>query len=222
MAFLRRRTRERDEPTDDIDFTDSVDAFAELIDREWGRLAHAGTWLTGLERVEIAAEARRAIHGAPAGGTLPPPHAEAARRVAVDAATIRPDDIARWGDDGLDEWTYVELVGVVSRLAAIDVATFGLGWSERDLPAPVEGEPSRIRPDDAEVTTGWVPTVGPASAPSALSAVTAEHDAMFAVHSELYLSIMQMGELDIVRDGLTRPQMELVAARTSMLNDCFY
>lgn len=51
---------------------------------------------------------------------------------------------------------------------------------------------------------------------------TGSGDAMFDVHGALYLTIQEMGDLEIVRDGLERAQMELVAARTSMLNDCFY
>ena len=45
---------------------------------------------------------------------------------------------------------------------------------------------------------------------------------LFDVHGVLYLTIEQMGNHSTVRDGLTRAQMELAAARTSYLNDCFY
>ncbi|NIR35295.1 MAG: hypothetical protein GWN79_03150 [Actinobacteria bacterium] len=69
---------------------------------------------------------------------------------------------------------------------------------------------------------GWVPTVGRASAPSSLSAVPAEVDAMFDVAGVLYLTLVEMGDLTRVRDDLHRTQMELTAARTSWLNDCFY
>ena len=44
----------------------------------------------------------------------------------------------------------------------------------------------------------------------------------FDVHSVLYLSLEQMGDNEIVRDGIHRTQIELTAARTSWLNDCFY
>jgi hypothetical protein len=216
MAFLRRRTRHPDDAGSD------TTEFAALMEREWQRLAHAGTWFTGAERVAIAAAARGAVHDRPGGSTLPPAVVDAARTVAVSAASIRPADISRWAEGGLDEWSYVELTGIVSRLLALDVAAFGLGWGERALPDPVAGEPTRVRPEDAERTTGWVPTVGPASAPTSLSAVTAEHDGMFDLHGVLYLSMVEMGDLAIERDGLGRPQIELVAARTSMLNDCFY
>ena len=49
----------------------------------------------------------------------------------------------------------------------------------------------------------------------------AEIAAMFALHGVLYLSLEEMMDLEVVK-GLTRAQMELLAARTSLLNDCFY
>ncbi|MEM7139814.1 MAG: hypothetical protein AAF548_02205 [Actinomycetota bacterium] len=197
-------------------------AFAELVDREFERLAHAGTWWTGGERLAIAADARRALAGEPLSGILPPPVEDATRRVAAAPATIRGTDVARWELDGLDSFAYVELVGVISRLIAIDTASYGLDIDLRDLPAAAGGEPTKTAPDDAQITTGWAPTIGPASAPSSLSAVPPEADAMFDLHGVLYTSLDGMFDMQLVRDGLTRPQIELVAARTSSLNDCFY
>ena len=45
---------------------------------------------------------------------------------------------------------------------------------------------------------------------------------MFDLHGVLYATMEEMFEMQLERDGLTRPQIELVAARTSALNDCFY
>lgn len=66
---------------------------------------------------------------------------------------------------------------------------------------------------------GWVPTVGAIGPPSALSAVPAEAAAQEALHGVLYLSYADMADQRAER-GLTRAQMELVAARVSWLNDC--
>jgi len=63
--------------------------------------------------------------------------------------------------------------------------------------------------------------VGGASIVQALSAVPSEAEAQEDMHGPLYLTYAQMQDLQFVR-GLTRPQMELVAARTSALNECFY
>ncbi len=215
---MRRRPR-RTEPKDERT------AFEDLVDREWARLAAPGAWLTGAERVAVASAARAAMRpdlADPAAPPGPPVLVEAAVRVATGAATIRADDVARWEAAGLGPLPYVETVGIVSRLSAIDVAAFGLGREPRPLPVPRDGEPTRALADDAVIDGGWVPTVGRASAPSSLSAVPAEVDAMFDVAGVLYLTLVEMGDLTRVRDDLHRTQMELTAARTSWLNDCFY
>ena len=63
--------------------------------------------------------------------------------------------------------------------------------------------------------------VGAAGATSALSAVTAEDRAQEQLHGALYLSYFEMGNFGIEK-GLNRPQMELLAARTSLVNDCYF
>lgn len=235
MGLFSRKKRE---PVDDtvIDTTDEPDpaapesdaaadlrtAFEQLIDREWDRLAQPGTWWTAGERVAIAVDARLAMAGEEPSGVLPPPVEEATARIAASPATIRGTDVARWELDGLDSFAYVETVGIVSRLMALDTAAFGLGVKARGLPEPQPGVATRVRPADATLTTGWSPTVGPASAPSSLTAVPDEAEAMFDFHGVLYLTMDEMFDMQLERDGLTRPQIELVAARTSMLNDCFY
>lgn len=224
MRLRRRRTRTDKGASDG---PAAAAGFSALVDREWARMAAPGTWWSGAQRVAIAGEARAAMTsatGATTAGALPPVAAEAARRVAAEACSIRESDVKGWDADGLDPLAYVELVGVVSRLAAVDVATFGLGLDLRPLPDPTDEQPrpSGETADDATVNGGWVPTVGPASAPSALTAVPPEHDAMFEVSAGLYMSIVDMGDLGHVRDGLDRAQTELVAARTSWLNECFY
>ncbi|WP_394935497.1 hypothetical protein [uncultured Ilumatobacter sp.] len=73
-----------------------------------------------------------------------------------------------------------------------------------------------------------MPTIGVAFPPTILSAVPPENEAMFDVHTTLYLAPdsnpdgNSMGNMNAVREGLNRSQMEFVAARTSLLNDCFF
>jgi len=232
--FSRKKRATTDDPSlDDIDGPTADDAavdlspppleaFDMLVDREWSRLANPGTWWNGGERLAIAADARRAAAGEELSGLLPEPVEEATRRIAADAASIRGTDVARWELEGLDPFSYVEVAGIISRLMALDIAAFGLGREPRALPKAENGEPSGERPDGAAITTGWSPTIGPATAPSSLSAVPAEADGMWDVHGVLYLSLDQMFDMQIEREGLSRPQIELTAARTSALNDCFY
>jgi len=233
--FSRKKHATTDDPSladidgssDDIEVVidlgpSPLEAFEMLVDREWGRLANPGTWWSGGERLAIAADARRAVAGEPLSGLLPAPVEEATRRIATDPASIRGTDVARWEMEGLDAFAYIEVAGIVSRLTALDVTAFGLGRPARPLPEAEAGEPSREKAEGAAITTGWSPTVGPATAPSSLSAVPAEAAGMWDVHGVLYLSLDQMFEMQIEREGLSRPQIELTAARTSTLNDCFY
>lgn len=109
----------------------------------------------------------------------------------------------------------------MARLNAVDTFCFGVGQNLPELPASVTGEPTRAISSNASIDGGWVPTVGPAWPPTALSLVPGEHEAMHELHGAFYLTIEGMADLDAHR-GLHRTQMELVAARTSLLNECFF
>lgn len=190
-----------------------------LIDRQWERLRRPGTWFTGAERVAVASAARLGDGDSAA--------ARAARRIHDEPATITRDWLRELEADGLTPAQYVEVLGVVSQLRAIDTFEFAVGRPTRPLPTPVEGDPTRETVDAAKLDGGWVPTVGPAFPTTILSSVPAENDAMHDVHEVLYLAPTDgdgytMANMVAVRDGLHRTQMEFVAARTSLLNDCFF
>ncbi|MBT8213011.1 MAG: hypothetical protein KJN71_07680 [Acidimicrobiia bacterium] len=147
---------------------------------------------------------------------------EAAEAIAAAPAQITPEWIGDLVHRGLDLLAYVEVTGIVSRLIAGDTYLRGVGADVHPLSEPVEGDPSGERMTEAGIDRGWVPTVGPAGAPNALSAVPAENVAQEDLHSALYLSYEGMADLDATIDGLHRTQMELTAARTSFINDCFF
>ena len=198
-----------------------TDDYVPGLNREWHRLQSAGTWWTGAQRVAIAAVARAARNSEPTPDVeLPPPAITAAARLSAD-----PHVDAHWLADleaeGLAAEPYVEVLGVVARLNAVDTFIFGIGGELQPLPDPLEGEPSREQVEGAAMSGGLVPTVGPASAPNSLSAVEAESAALLDLHGVLYLSLEEMGDLGIVKD-LTRAQLEFVAARTSLITDCFF
>ncbi len=186
------------------------------------QVAHPGTWWTGEERVAIAEVARAALSGKESlPNSLPDTAVEAAQAVAE-----APDYITRgWIDDlvrrGLPRAAYVEIIGIVSRMSAIDTYAHGTGVDPFDLHHPHDGEPTRHAPDGL-VETAWVPTVGQPGAPNALTLVPGEHRAQEELHTVLYLGYGEMADLDAVKDGLHRTEMELVAARTSYRNNCFY
>ncbi len=191
-----------------------------LHDREWDRLARAGTWFSAAERLAIAHAARDA--------TVTTPAQAAAHRIYEQPAAIRREWLADLEADGLTLSEYVEVVGVVARLRALDTLLFGAGHPPRRLPAAATDAPPTRLAVDATIDGAWVPTVGVAFPPTVLSSVPAENEAMHDAHAALYLSAtpdadgFSMGNMGVVRDGITRSQMEFVAARTSLLNDCFY
>jgi hypothetical protein len=204
------------------------------IGREWRRIAEPSSFLTGVERVGLAMEARRARWGdGTPTGVVSEPAAEAARRLSADPAraiegwaldgAYRP--ACGWFDRlvarGLDPLAYVEIIGLVSRLVAVDTFEFGVGRALRPLPDPVAGAPTGQVDPEAAMNGAWVPTVGDPQAPVALSAIPAEHEALHDIHGVFYIPADQILDFDLVLD-LIRPQLELVAARTSMLNECFY
>jgi len=185
----------------------------------WASVAEPGTSLTGDERVGLVAEARRARAGLSA--TSEAVAVEVARRIAARPASVRREWVDRTVESGLGFARYVEIVGLVSRAVAADTVTDALGLDRAALPDPIGGEPTRETASDARPSAGWVPMVGATSITLALSLVPAENRALEEYHGAAYLTFSEMADPAIER-GLTRPQMELVASRTSALNECFY
>jgi hypothetical protein len=139
---------------------------------------------------------------------------------------------------GLDEGPYVEAVGIVAFVAGIDAFCRSLGVPAFALPDPISGEPSRYRPDNLRKEAAWVHMLAPEevgpneadlyeSAPlqpnimRALSVVP-DHVRMLQYESQShYVPIASLSDMTIGR-SLGRMQIELVAARVSALNECFY
>lgn len=198
-------------------------AGSEVVERTWAALAGPGSFFTGRERLVIAATARAARDRRPSTLPMTAVMTDATRRVASEAMSIRPEMIEVWSAGGLDRLAYVELVSVVSRVVAIDSYLAALGLPQKLLPPARPGEPDPFVNAKAEISTGWVPTVGPAQATASLSALPREAAGAEAVSDALYLSYA--GVADLRHDPkrpISRPQMELVASRVSWLNECFY
>lgn len=139
---------------------------------------------------------------------------------------------------GLSDGEYVELVGVVALTAGLDFFARAFGIPPYPLPDALPGDPSRYRPASARAGTAWVPMVasedatgaeadlyeGLAFVPNivrALSLVPGEVKALQRSSAAHYLPVKDIVD-PAARRSLDRPQMELVAARVSALNQCFY
>ena len=220
----------------------------------WDRIGRPGTWLTGAERVAVAAETRQArtacdlcqarkaalspaaMDGAhDAVSDLPAPMIDAIHRIATDPGRLTRD----WQQGlGLGETVYVETVGVLAQLTAVDTFATGLGLPWRDLPAPKPGQPSRRVTPGAKHGLAWVATLDPADAEGddralypndkpanirrAMSLVPAEVRGFFELVSVQYLPGPAMLDFDNEYRAISHAQIELLASRVSALNQCAY
>ena len=140
--------------------------------------------------------------------------------------------------DGLSDGQYVEIIGTVVALVSIDRFCRGIGVPEHPLPAPLPGETRRYRPASAGPDEAWVPMVPADNAGTpeadlwpagrtgnvirAMSLVPDEVWTLNDLSAVHYLPNVQVRDPSASQGALSRPQMELIAGRVSVLNDCFY
>jgi len=211
-----------------------VDEFA---DAAWAELGRPGAQWTGAQRVAIAATARAAAprplwDRAPAlaelsreatGSPLSSFVAGLVERVAVEPSSLSRDDVLEVVDE-IGDAAYAELASVVTQVVCIDHNAAALGLAFRDLPEAEPGDPHGRRPDGMGDVGGHIQMTEVSDGPNvrrSLSLAGADHERWMMLVFAMY-SGSQFGEM--VWDGraLTRPQVELLAARTSALNECFY
>jgi hypothetical protein len=212
----------------------------EALRKEWAFLAAPGTWWSGAERVAIAAEARRAMleslseqrlrDQAVAGertasrpASILGEHVTAVvGAVAADSPLITAEWVAGLADDGVSLPAYAEIIGIVARLSAVDLFHRALGMPLEPLPEPRPGEPSRTPPpSDLVVGKSFVPMSRMVSIPQTVSLVPPETVAWQELSDALYMTFDEMADPGF-RRALHRTQIELVAGRTSQVNECFY
>jgi hypothetical protein len=172
-------------------------------------------------------------------GTLDPLAVDAIHRIITDQTRITNSYVQDNLANGLSQEKYVELAGITVVTLSIDEFNRALGLPLEPLPEPIAGEPTRYRPAHAIEGTGFVPmipadgNVGPeadlwpeGANANVLRAFSSVPDAVrdwMAVGAAQYLSMagMQIFAGDTGR-SIDRMQIELVAARVSSHNECFY
>jgi hypothetical protein len=204
------------------------------IAEESRRAVHCGLCRSRKAALSLASVAGEHDHA----GQLPPAVVDVIHRIRTD-----PQRLSREWFDGivpgvLSDTHYVELVGVVTMMAGIDNFARALGVAPFALPPAAVGEPSRHRPASARPGTAWVPIIAPEDASGseadmypadsfvpnivrALSLVPDQVRALRRSSDAHYLPVSQIGD-PTVRRSIDRMQMELVAARVSAINECFY
>lgn len=201
------------------------DDIPELFRGIWKDLATSGSAWTGAERVALAGVARCARFGE--GGDavdLPEAAVNVAARVAATPASITRS-VAERSIGSIGQSAYVELVGVVACLVAIDTYTSLIGVGRGPLPGPDSGGPQPVLDTGDTVGLkrrgGFVATAGPRGPHHALSAVPDVQAMISRLLDRLYIDRRDIGSLGPVR-GLTRPQLEFVILTVSHGNECFY
>jgi hypothetical protein len=170
-------------------------------------------------------------------GPIAAPYVDAIHRLMTDPGRLTE----RWLDSlraqGLEDERYIEIVGIVITVVMIDAFHRALGLEPPALPPATPGEPSRVRPAAAKKTVAWVPIVSPQDG---FHDVYASNEHIPLVRQAMSLVPAEVANLDSIEQAhyipfdcvsepgksggraLSRPQIELVAARVSFLNNCFY
>ena len=231
---------------------DLIDA----IDRAWRHLSAPGTWWTGAERLRMVAEARNvsrcrlcqlrkaAISPYTVGGAhqslgeLPEVVIEIIHRVSTDAGRLTE----RWVQDclksGISDAEYVEIVGLVATVTALDTFAKAMGEPRRPLPKALPGEPTNRRPRGAKKSIAWIPTVAPQDLEpgdvdpysrygdvhiqQALSLVPNSVIGFFDLDIALYLPQGAIRDFATEHRAISHAQLEYIAAKASSINGCYY
>ena len=198
----------------------------------WKAISKAGSFWSGKDRVQIAKQARSArfqrrelpFNRSHPPCTLPNDALEATHTIAADAHKIDKG----WADRLIAELgsrAYIEIASVVATVSAIDAFSEALGIDHGELPTSQPGEPDGDHNPNVADIGAYVPMIDPWKGPNvarAFSLVPAANQLFFSNVQQMYAS-QGGGFSEMVWKGpLTRPQAELLAARVSSANECFY
>jgi len=171
---------------------------------------------------------------------LPAAAIEAIHRIVSDPGRLSEAWYRRTIELGLSDEAYVELLAVVAIATAVDTFDRARGSPLRQPPAAVAGKPTRHRPAGARPGLGWMPMLAPED-------VTPDDPPLYSsagriggnVHRALSLvpqAMMQFWDMfeamylpqDAMRDfaheyrAINHAQIEMLAARVAVLNQCVY
>lgn len=163
----------------DVDIRDDISS---AHNHAWQKIAQAGTWYTGKQRIAIAAEVRHAKNCglcAQRKQALSPNMVDGEHEQCTDLDVMAVDAIhrlvtdasrlsAQWLEKTLStQFTdahYVELLGVLVAVISIDGFHRAMGLPLEPLPQAQAGDPTKIRPASAKNNGSWVATINPADA----------------------------------------------------------
>ncbi len=208
---------------------------AEAAATAWSDLGRPGRQLTGVERIAVATAAREATPRPvwDRNGGLDALHAGMGDRRAVlvalaaifatEASLIDRELVTRLQAE-IGDTSYAETAAIVAQVITVDQFCISLGIDTATLPPAEAGEPSRERPEGMGDAGGHIEMTVPFRGPNvarSLSLAAEDHLRWRGLVLSMY-SRDAFEEMVWTDRALTRPQVELLAARTSSLNECFY
>jgi hypothetical protein len=192
-------------------------------------------------RARKAALSPQAVAGAhDTVSDLSPSAIEAIHRIVSDPGRLSEAWYRRTTSAGLQDEAYIELLAVVSITTAVDTFDRACGVAQRELPAASAGVPSRRRPRGAKPGLGWMPMLAPEDvAPDDPPLYSSAGRIGGNVHRALSLvpeAMMQFWDMfetmylpqDAMRDfgreyrAISHAQIEMLAARVAVRNQCVY
>tara|TARA_B100000686_G_C16725751_1_gene937706 strand:+ start:893 stop:1564 length:672 start_codon:yes stop_codon:yes gene_type:complete len=202
----------------------------------WEHLGKPGSWWTGEERIAIANEIRscnpkklwdkdKPLESyAKQGDEILTPYIKAVVRMISNETASITEDIYREITEEIGEDKYAELAALISQVVPIDHLSDALGVQRETLPEVRLGSPLNERPSGLVNDVGFLPTFPADNLPHvaiSLSLAQADNARRMLLVRAMY-SGASFGDMIWNHRHLSRPQIELVAARTSALNECFY
>jgi alkylhydroperoxidase family enzyme len=171
-------------------------------------------------------------------GELPAVVVEVIHRIRTDAGRLTKTWLEHMLAAELTDAHYVEIVGLVATTSALDTFARAMGTEARPLPAAIPGEPTRLRPKGAKRSIAWVPTLTPetlgpedpdifsqfgsVNIQRALSLVPDSMIGFFDLDIALYLPQDAIRDFTTEHRAISHAQLELIAAKASAINGCYY
>lgn len=184
-------------------------------------------------RAALSPEHARGEHAT--GGGLPAALVEVIHRVRTDPGRLSRGWFESALSAGIGDGEYVEAVGIVALTAGLDSLCHALGIAYFPLPTPLPGAASGHRPRAMTEGVAWVPLLAPENAsgidadiyggggfvPNIIRALSLVPDHVRTLRKWSNAHYVDVGDIS-ARRAIDRQQIELVAARVSALNECFY
>lgn len=188
----------------------------------------------------ISPNAVKGDHDADGADAVSPVVVDTVHRIVTDQSRLSKEWMESLAEHGISDAHYVEILGVIVAVVSVEKFHAALGLLPEPLPEPQPGEPSRHRPTGLSEGEAWVPMLGAKGrgdsekdlfpplphVPNVLRAMSLVPDAVRCLHEQSHAYYMPVADVaDPSTNGgktLNRQQIELVAGRVSLLNECFY